>query len=176
MGAESYCAHPDWSRLQRLQAVDCLDWLPNDLLMKLDRCLMAHGVEGRTPFLDSALAEVMFLLPDALKIHKKVGKYALREWVSRVAPVAQPFAKKQGFTVPIREWMAAKAHDIAPLLAGQTGVAEICQPSGVWRAFSHRNKHCVFAAWTLLFYGLWHQIHIVGVSPTGSVTEVLSAR
>ena len=175
MGAESHCAHPGWSRLQRIQAVDCSDWLPNDLLMKLDRCLMAHGVEGRTPFLDSALAEVVFLLPDALKIHKKIGKYALREWVSRVVPVAKPFAKKQGFTVPIGEWMALKAHDIAPLLAKQTGVAEICRPGGISKAFSQRNKHCVFAAWTLLFYGLWHQIHVVGVSPMGSVTEVLSA-
>ena len=40
------------TRLQVAQATDCADWLPNDLLIKLDRCLMAHGVEGRTPFLD----------------------------------------------------------------------------------------------------------------------------
>ena len=38
-----------WSKLQQAQAADCRNWLPNDLLIKLDRCLMAHGVEGRTP-------------------------------------------------------------------------------------------------------------------------------
>ncbi len=42
------------TRLQVAQATDIADWLPHDLLLKLDRCLMAHGVEGRTPFLDPA--------------------------------------------------------------------------------------------------------------------------
>ena len=51
------------SRLQIAQAVDVADWLPNDLLIKLDRCLMAHGVEGRTPFLDPAIAAVAFATP-----------------------------------------------------------------------------------------------------------------
>ena len=46
--------------LQVAQAVDCADWLPNDLLIKLDRCLMAHGAEGRTPFLDTAMAALAF--------------------------------------------------------------------------------------------------------------------
>ncbi|HAI28629.1 MAG TPA: hypothetical protein DCM48_03565, partial [Thalassospira sp.] len=45
------------SRLAIAQAVDCADWLPNDLLLKLDRMLMAHGLEGRTPFLDPVVAE-----------------------------------------------------------------------------------------------------------------------
>ena len=47
-------------RLQIAQAVDCVHWLPNDLLTKLDRCLMAHGVEGRTPFLDPEVAGFAF--------------------------------------------------------------------------------------------------------------------
>src|SRR5262249_35297913 len=50
--AEAREARPSRTALQQAQAVDCVDWLPNDLLGKLDRCLMAHGVEGRTPFLD----------------------------------------------------------------------------------------------------------------------------
>jgi asparagine synthase (glutamine-hydrolysing) len=52
------------TRLQVAQATDCADWLPNNLLIKLDRCLMAHGVEGRTPFLDPAVARFAFSLPD----------------------------------------------------------------------------------------------------------------
>jgi asparagine synthase (glutamine-hydrolysing) len=44
------------TRLQVAQAADCTDWLPNDLLTKVDRCLMAHGVEGRTPYLDPRVA------------------------------------------------------------------------------------------------------------------------
>ena len=50
--AESEAAHHRPLRLRVAQAAEIADWLPNDLLLKLDRCLMAHGVEGRTPFLD----------------------------------------------------------------------------------------------------------------------------
>ncbi len=56
-----------YSRLQKSQAHDCADWLPNDLLNKLDRCLMAHGVEGRVPFLDSKVAEFALGYQIALK-------------------------------------------------------------------------------------------------------------
>ena len=56
------------TKLQIAQAADCSNWLPNDLLTKLDRCLMAHGVEGRTPFLDPTVADVAFRLPDRLKL------------------------------------------------------------------------------------------------------------
>ncbi|MDE2512692.1 MAG: asparagine synthase (glutamine-hydrolyzing), partial [Alphaproteobacteria bacterium] len=69
--AELAAAARDRSRLQVAQATDSADWLPNDLLTKLDRCLMAHGVEGRTPFLDPAVAQVAFRLPDDLKIRKR---------------------------------------------------------------------------------------------------------
>src|SRR5580693_9506507 len=58
--AERAAVKPGRSRLQMAQAVDCADWLPNDLLTKLDRCLMAHGVEGRTPFLDPVVAAFAF--------------------------------------------------------------------------------------------------------------------
>ena len=74
--------------LQVVQAVDCADWLPNDLLIKLDRCLMAHGAEGRTPFLDTKVAELALRLPDALKIHRGLGKWLLRRWVAERVPQA----------------------------------------------------------------------------------------
>ena len=64
LGAAEAEAGPGRSPLQRLQAVDIAEWLPNDLLVKLDRCLMAHGVEGRTPFLDPVVADFAFRLPD----------------------------------------------------------------------------------------------------------------
>ena len=60
--------------VQKLQAIDSEQWLPNDVLLVLDRCLMAHGVEGRTPFLDPPTADFGFRLPDGLKIQGKFGK------------------------------------------------------------------------------------------------------
>ena len=86
------------TKLQVMQAVDCADWLANDLLIKLDRCLMSHGVEGRTPFLDPVVANVAMCLPDNLKIRGNSGKYILRKWLHQKLPEAEAFTRKKGFT------------------------------------------------------------------------------
>ena len=162
------------SRLQVAQAVDCADWLPNDLLTKLDRCLMAHGVEGRTPFLDPAVANAAFRLPDALKVKGGLGKWILRKWLDDVAPAAQAFSKKKGFTVPVGEWIAAEGDRIGPLVAAQAGVAERCRPEAVIALFQVPGKRERFAAWTLLFFALWHQHHILGISNEGDAFDALA--
>src|SRR6185437_14263267 len=74
-------APPGLSALQRAQWADITTWLPNDLLLKLDRCLMAHGLEGRTPFLDREVADFAFPLPDRLKVQGRYGKWLLRKWL-----------------------------------------------------------------------------------------------
>jgi asparagine synthase (glutamine-hydrolysing) len=147
--------------LQIAQAVDCTDWLPNDLLIKLDRCLMAHGVEGRTPYLDPALAAFALCLPDALKIKRGRGKWLLRRWLAEYLPEAQPLARKRGFTVPVARWIARRADEIGPLVARAEGVREICKPEAVEGLFAAAGqKRAGRAAWNLLFYALWHRRHI----------------
>ena len=159
--AEAQAATPGRTRLQVAQATDMVDWLPHDLLLKLDRCLMAHGVEGRTPFLDRAVAEAGFRLPDALKVRDGRGKYLLRRWVERHLPEARPFAPKQGFTVPVASWIAAQGTRLGPLVAAQPGVAEVAEPGRVQALFRRAHgRHEGFAAWTLLFYALWHRAHV----------------
>src|SRR5260370_19134215 len=103
------------TRLQIAQATDCADWLPNDLLVKLDRCLMAHGVEGRTPFLDVKVAEFAFRLPDDLKVRKGLGKWLLRRWLADAMPAAHALARKRGFAVPVIEWVARRGAALGPL-------------------------------------------------------------
>ena len=68
VASETLARSTDRSSLQISQATDCIDWLPHDLLIKLDRCLMAHGVEGRTPMLDPTVVDIAFRLPDRLKV------------------------------------------------------------------------------------------------------------
>jgi len=173
--AEARAAQPGRSRLAVAQATDMADWLPHDLLLKLDRCLMAHGVEGRTPFLDRGVAESAFRLPDALKVRNGRGKYLLRRWLERAMPQARPFAPKQGFTVPIGVWIAEQGLRLGPLVAAQPGVAEIAEPSRVAALFrAAEGRHEGFAAWTLLFYGLWHRAHILGLGMDGDVFDVLA--
>jgi len=173
--AEAAAALPGRSRLQVAQATDCADWLAHDLLIKLDRCLMAHGVEGRTPFLDPGMAAAAFRLPDKLKIRDGRGKYLLRQWLAKNFPASEPFRAKQGFTVPVGAWIADVADKLAPLVARQPGVAEIAKADRILPLFrAAAGKREGFAAWHLLFYALWHRRHIQGAAPAGDVFETLS--
>jgi len=173
--AETEAATGGRSRLQAAQAVDIADWLPNDLLTKLDRCLMAHGVEGRTPFLDAGVAEAAFRLPDALKVRKNTGKWLLREWLARHFPASEPYRPKQGFTVPIGAWIARRADKLGPLVAKQAAIAEICLPGKVEQLFRHAGeKRPGSAAWHLLFYAIWHRRHIEGKRAEGDVFDFLA--
>ncbi len=172
--AEAAAQTPGRTRLQAAQALDVADWLPNDLLLKLDRCLMAHAVEGRTPFLDPGVAAAAFRLPDALKTQAGVGKWLLRRWLETRAPWSRPFASKQGFTVPVGAWIARAADRLAPLVAAQPGVAEIARPDRILPLFrAAGSKHEGLAAWHLLFWALWHQRHVMGRAPEGDVFEML---
>lgn len=162
------------NRLQAAQATDSAGWLANDLLTKLDRCLMAHGVEGRVPFLDPYVADFAFTLPDSVKIRNRNGKWVLREWLSTALPESKPFTKKRGFTVPVGEWIASQGDRLGPLVAAQQGIFEVCDTPAVEKLFKAGTEFGK-AQWTLLFYALWHQSHIIGTDTNGNVFEVLSA-
>ena len=165
------------TRLQVAQATDCADWLPNNLLIKLDRCLMAHGVEGRTPFLDPQVAAFAFALPDELKVRRGLGKYLLRRWLSGQVRAVDPMARKRGFTVPVGEWIARRGAQLGPLVAAQPAIQEICLPNTVEKLFLEASsKRQGFAAWTLLFYALWHRHHIRGLIAGPDVFATLGAK
>lgn len=159
--AASHVAQPWMSPLQKAQAADIATWLPNDLLLKLDRTLMAHGLEGRTPFLDREVAAFAFNLPDRFKVRGRYGKWLLRKWLERHLPVADPWAKKKGFTVPVAAWIAPRAADIAPRIAAHEGLAQVCDMEAV-RAVFERDEHAA-SRWPLLFYAVWWNVHVAGM-------------
>ena len=162
------------SAMQAAQAVDVAEWLPNDLLGKLDRMLMAHGVEGRTPFLDPMVAEFAFRLPDSRKAGLRFGKLLLRDWLAGAFPEAGAYARKNGFKPPVGAWIAAGGPQLARLVARQPGVAEMMPQAEVLGAFAAAER-APQPAWSLLFYALWHSCHILGRSAAGSVADVLGA-
>ena len=135
----------------------------------------AHGVEGRVPFLDPVVANLAYRLPDNLKIHRGLGKWLLRSWLANHLPVAEPFAAKRGFTVPVRDWLASRPQ-LGALVAAQPAIVEICRPGTVETLFRATDRRTAFAAWTLLFYALWHRCHIRGLPAQGDVFETLSAK
>jgi asparagine synthase (glutamine-hydrolysing) len=160
--------------IQKLQAVDCAEWLPNDLLIKLDRCLMANSLEGRTPFLDPMVADFALRLPDEAKATTRMSKRLLRDWLARNVPAAQPYAKKLGFNPPVGEWIAARRSVVKERVAAQPGIAEAFSKSDVQRVFADPEKNPQ-AAWSLLFYALWHSRHVLGVPYDGNIEDVLAA-
>jgi asparagine synthase (glutamine-hydrolysing) len=172
--AEAGAMRPYRTRLQTVQAADIAEWLPNDLLTKLDRCLMAHGVEGRTPLLDPAIVAASWRLPDRLKIDGRRGKVLLRMWLADALPAADAMAPKQGFTVPVGFWIGAAAQQLGRLVSALPCVAEIAHPARVKRMFESPRHGA--ASWTLLFYALWHRAHIEKLPTDGSLLEVLAAK
>ena len=173
--AEATAGEPNRSRLQIAQAVDMTDWLPNDLLTKLDRCLMTHGLEGRTPLLDSVVANAVFSLPDRFKVHRGQGKWLLRQWLAENFPASRPFEKKRGFSVPVGEWMGRHGDRLGELVAKDPAVSAVCHPSRVKSLYTSTKKRARFAAWALLFYALWHRRNIRNLPPEGDTFECLTS-
>jgi asparagine synthase (glutamine-hydrolysing) len=93
-------------------------------------------------------------------------------------PEAKAFSKKRGFSVPVVEWISAKASTLAPLVANQQGVAEACHGDKVKILFaslgSTVDKKCGQAAWHLLYYALWHNHHICRFASGGDVFDSLN--
>ena len=158
---------PGLTPLQQAQWADISTWLPNDLLLKLDRCLMAHGLEGRTPFLDPEVAGFAFRLPDRMKVRGRYGKWLLRKWLAQHCPAAEPWARKQGFTVPVETWIAPRAGDIAARLRDIEAVRRV-KPDAT-EAF---QAGAPGVRWPLLFFAMWARIHLDGASPSEALASV----
>ncbi|HEX5377328.1 MAG TPA: asparagine synthase (glutamine-hydrolyzing) [Phenylobacterium sp.] len=156
------------TRLQQAQWGDVATWLPNDLLLKLDRCLMAHGLEGRTPFLDPAVAAFAFPLPDRFKVRGRYGKWLVRRWLEQTCPQAQPWARKQGFTVPVEAWIAPRATEIGARIAQVAAVRRVRSAEAVRAAFAEGGT----GRWPLLFFAVWSLIHLEGAAPKDALAEV----
>ena len=133
-------------------------------------------MEGRTPFLDSDVADVAFRLPDELKVRSGRGKWLLRRWIARRVRAVDAYGKKRGFTVPVGEWMKARGRDVGELVARHPAVTELCDPSAVRSLFLNGGKRSSFAAWTLLFYSLWYTRHVLRRPVGEDVFETLELR
>jgi len=92
-------------KLRQRQYIDIKTWLPDDLLMKFDKMTMANSLEGRAPFLDYFLVDYAFNLPALLKIKDENYKFILKEAFKDSLPEKIINRKKQGFNLPISDWL-----------------------------------------------------------------------
>src|SRR5690606_554370 len=93
------CESP--TMLDKLLYVDTRFYLPNDMLVKVDRMSMAHGLEARVPFLDYTLVEFAAKLPANYKLRGRVGKYILRKVMADRLPQTTLTRPKAGFNIPV---------------------------------------------------------------------------
>ncbi len=93
------------SLLQKSMLWDLFYYLPENLLMKVDKLSMVHGLEARVPFLDSNFVQLAMRLPMKLKIKNKESKYVMRKMFTGVLPSSITNRPKHGFTLPIKQWL-----------------------------------------------------------------------
>jgi len=140
--------------------VDTGSYLPDDILVKVDRATMAVALEGRIPFLDHRVVELAARLPLAAKISGGVGKQVLREILDRHVPRALVERPKQGFAVPLGAWLNGPLRDWADdLLADRSGrIASFVDWRAVDREWTDhragRHDHSP-RLWTVLMLLAW---------------------
>jgi asparagine synthase (glutamine-hydrolysing) len=154
-----------WSDLQRMQYVDLTTALPDNLLVKVDRMLMAYGVEGRVPFLDHRIVEFGLALRDTLKIRRARGKDFIRRWAVQFLPPGHLQAPKRGFTVPMSAWLTGDTLDrLERVLYASPAIREWFQPQAVRGLVERqrRGRNVTKNLGALLQFALWHRIFIEG--------------
>ena len=136
-------------------------YLEDNLLVKIDRASMACSLELRTPYLDHRLVEFAAGLPVALKVRGLRLKYLFKKAAAKWLPREIVYRRKQGFSVPIADWMRA---GLRPLLEETLGEGKL-KRDGLFNAafvrqmldehWSRRADHRK-ALWTLLCFQLWY--------------------
>ena len=148
----------DLTELQKIQLFDYNNWLPNDLLIKLDRCLMAHGLEGRTPLIDTELFKNFFLIDDFYKIKGNHGKYFIKDFIKEKINFYNPFHKKKGFTVPVNLWIPKKYKELSQILPKINCLRDLFKEEIIKKlCLNLRNSSkSIIPVWRLVFYALWY--------------------
>lgn len=153
-----------WSDLQRMQYVDLTTALPDNLLAKADRMLMACGVEGRLPLVDHRIVEFGLGLPDRLKVQRGQGKHFLKRWAERFIDREMLQAPKRGFHVPVRRCFDDRLACLQRRLPANPAVREWFRSEGVAALLARDAARGYLGrpGFAVLQFALWHRLLIEG--------------
>lgn len=148
--------------LDRWQLADMLTYLPDDVLVKLDRASMAASLEGREPLLDHRVIEFAWRLPRALRIAEGKGKWLLRKVLDRYVPRALVERPKMGFAVPIDAWLRGPLREWSEDLLSERGIksAGLLDAAPVRRRLAEHQsgrRNWQYGLWGALMIQAWHR-------------------
>jgi asparagine synthase (glutamine-hydrolysing) len=110
----------DVGDIQKMMAIDTISYLPDDILVKVDRAAMGVSLETRVPFLDHHIFEFASKIPLAMKLKNGVGKLILRDILYRYVPKELIERPKMGFGIPMSDWLKGPLKEWAEELLGES--------------------------------------------------------
>lgn len=147
--------------LNSMLAIDYQNYLPDDILQKVDRATMSVSLEGREPFLDHRIIEWAAQLPDDFKYFKGNKKYILKEINKKYIPEIMMDRPKMGFGIPIEKWLTCDLKDMVFDYCNNEKIQEqqIFDPIEIQKLlknFYGGKKELAFKIWYLLSFQMWY--------------------
>lgn len=145
---------------ERAMLQDTLEYLPDDVLAKVDRASMAVSLEARVPLLDSRVFEFAWRLPLSFKVGRGEGKLILRELLYRHVPRALVDRPKQGFAVPVGDWLRGPLRDwagdlLSPVRLSADGLIDPVLVQRAWRDHQAGSANHDTRLWAVLMFQSW---------------------
>ena len=147
-------------QILNMMLIDSVCYLPDDILVKVDRASMATSLEARCPLLDKDIAEFAWRLPYAMKVDQFGGKKILKDVLNRYVPNELTDRKKMGFGVPIGKWMRGPLRDWAETLINsdkikQQGFLDHKTVQRLWLQHQSGWRNHNDILWSILMFQSW---------------------